>query len=90
MNELYLKTYLDYLHSADVNKDNLSPIIVANFQKAHQALDDLNENFIDQINDDKSKMLNTFDKLQALVVNMKTNMLSILSIQVDYIDADGD
>jgi hypothetical protein len=35
-------------------------------------------------------MLNTFDKLQALVVNMKTNMLSILSIQVDYIDADGD
>jgi hypothetical protein len=85
-----LKTYLDYLHSADVNKDNLSPIIVANFQKAHQALDDLNENFIDQINDDKSKMLNTFDKLQALVVNMKTNMLSILSIQVDYIDADGD
>ena len=85
-----LKTYLDYLHSADVNKDNLSPIIVANFQKAHQALDELNENFINQINDDKSKMLNTFDKLQALVVNMKTNMLSILSIQVDYIDADGD
>ena len=85
-----LKTYLDYLHSADVNKNNLSPIIVTNFQKAHQALDDLNENFIDQINSDKSKMLNTFDKLQALVVNMKTNMLSILSIQVDYIDADGD
>jgi predicted lipoprotein len=85
-----LKTYLDYLHSADVNKNNLSPIIVTNFQKAHQALDDLNENFIDQINSDKSKMLNTFDKLQALVVNMKTDMLSILSIQVDYIDADGD
>ena len=85
-----LKTYLDYLHSADVNKNNLSPIIVANFQKAHEALDDLNENFIDQINSDKSKMLNTFDKLQALVVNMKTDMLSILSIQVDYIDADGD
>ena len=85
-----LKTYLDYLHSADVNKDNLSPIIVTNFQKAHQALDELNENFIDQINSDKPKMLNTFDKLQALVVNMKTNMLSILSIQVDYIDADGD
>ena len=88
--EASLKTYLDYLHSADVNKNNLSPIIVTNFQKAHQALDDLNENFIDQINSDKYKMLNTFDKLQALVVNMKTDMLSILSIQVDYIDADGD
>ena len=35
-------------------------------------------------------MLNTFDKLQAIVVNLKTDMLSLLSIQVDYIDADGD
>ena len=48
------------------------------------------EPFIDQINTDKSKMLNTFDKLQAIVVNLKTDMLSLLSIQVDYIDADGD
>lgn len=85
-----LKTYLDYLHSNGTNKDNLSPIIITNFQKAHEALDDLNNNFIDQINNDKNKMLNAFDKLQALVINMKTNMLSILSIQVDYIDADGD
>jgi hypothetical protein len=85
-----LKTYLDYLHLNGVNKENLSPIIINNFQKANDALDQLNENFIDQINTDKSKMLNTFDKLQAIVVNMKTDMLSILSIQVDYIDADGD
>ena len=85
-----LKTYLDYLHSNGTNKDNLSPIIITNFQKAHEAIDYLNDNFINQINNDKTKMLNAFDKLQALVVNMKTNMLSILSIQVDYIDADGD
>ena len=85
-----LKTYLDYLHSNDVSKENLSPIIINNFQKANDALDQLNENFIDQINTDKSKMLNTFDKLQAIVVNLKTDMLSLLSIQVDYIDADGD
>ena len=50
----------------------------------------LENDFIDQINTDKSKMLNTFDKLQAIVVNLKTDMLSLLSIQVDYIDADGD
>ena len=85
-----LKTYLDYLHSNDVSKENLSPIIINNFQKANDELDQLNENFIDQINTDKSKMLNTFDKLQAIVVNLKTDMLSLLSIQVDYIDADGD
>ena len=85
-----LKTYLDYIYAADVNKENLSPIIISNFQKAKQAIDLLDSNFVDQINNDKLKMLNAFDKLQAIVVNMKTNMLSLLSIQVDYIDADGD
>tara|TARA_X000001036_G_scaffold426645_1_gene454296 strand:- start:7 stop:1134 length:1128 start_codon:yes stop_codon:yes gene_type:complete len=85
-----LKTYLDYVYSADVNKENLSPIISSNFQKAKEAIDLLDSNLVNQINNDKTKMLNAFDKLQAIVVNMKTNMLSLLSIQVDYIDADGD
>ena len=74
----------------NVNENNLSPIILNNFQKAKIAINELDENFIDQINNDKSKMLNAYDKLQSIVVNMKTDMLSILSIQVDYIDADGD
>jgi hypothetical protein len=73
-----------------VNKENLSPVILSNFQEAKQAVNQLDENFIDQINNNKIKMLNAFDKLQVIVVNMKTNMLSLLSIQVDYIDADGD
>ena len=85
-----LETYLDYIYSADVNKNNLSPIILSNFQSANDAINELDKSFVNQINSDKSKMLNAFDKLQALVVNMKTDMLSILSIQVDYIDADGD
>ena len=85
-----LKTYLDYIYNADVNKENLSPIISSNFQKAKEAIDLLDSNLVNQINNDKTKMLNAFDKLQAIVVNMKTNMLSLLSIQVDYIDADGD
>lgn len=85
-----LKTYLDYIYSADVNKNNLSPIILSNFQSANDAINELDKSFVNQINSNKSKMLNAFDKLQALVVNMKTDMLSILSIQVDYIDADGD
>ena len=85
-----LKTYLDYIYNADVNKENLSPVISSNFQKAKDAMESLDSNFIDQIDNDKVKMLNAFDKLQAIVVNMKTNMLSLLSIQVDYIDADGD
>ena len=85
-----LKTYLDYIYNSDVNKENLSPIISSNFQKAKEEIDLLDSNFINQTNNDKRKMLNAFDKLQVIVVNMKTDMLSLLSIQVDYIDADGD
>jgi predicted lipoprotein len=85
-----LKTYLDYLHSSKVSDNNLSPIIVANFKNAHDAIDQLNSNFIDQIDTGNEKMLNAFDNLQTLVRNFKTDMLSVLSIQVDYIDADGD
>ena len=80
----------DYIHASDVNKENLSPLIISNFQEAKQAVNQLDANFINQINNDQLKMMNAFNKLQAIVVNLKTNMLSLLSIQVDYTDADGD
>jgi hypothetical protein len=35
-------------------------------------------------------MINVFDKLQEGVILLKTDLLSVLSISVDYIDADGD
>jgi len=35
-------------------------------------------------------MIDDFNKLQEGVVLLKTDMLSVLSISVDYIDADGD
>jgi hypothetical protein len=35
-------------------------------------------------------MVDVFNKLQEGVVLLKTDMLSALSISVDYIDADGD
>lgn len=85
-----LKTYLDYIYASNVNKENLSPLIISNFQEAKQAVNMLDANFINQIDNDQLKMMNAFNKLQAIVVNLKTNMLSLLSIQVDYTDADGD
>ena len=36
------------------------------------------------------KMLEAFDALQSAVVLLKTDMLSNLNINVDYVDADGD
>ena len=46
--------------------------------------------FISQINSDNSKMLLTYDAIQAVVVLLKVDMLQAFSINVDYQDADGD
>jgi hypothetical protein len=50
----------------------------------------LNDNFVVQIQTDNMKMLEAYDAIQQGVVRLKTNMLSILGISVDYYDADGD
>ena len=50
----------------------------------------LNDNFALQIETDNMKMLEAYDAIQQGVVRLKTNMLSILGIAVDYYDADGD
>ena len=55
-----------------------------------EKLELLNDNFVIQINTDNLKMLEAFDAIQVGVVRLKTNMMSILGISVDYFDADGD
>ena len=42
------------------------------------------------IRDSNYDMLVTYDKIQAGVVLLKVDMLGFLSIDVDYLDADGD
>ena len=57
---------------------------------AKQKLSDLDENFVNQIGSDNLKFLITYDAIQEVVVLLKVDMLQLLSINVDYIDADGD
>ena len=57
---------------------------------AKQKLSDLDENFVNQIESDNLKFLRTYDAIQEVVVLLKVDMLQLLSINVDYIDADGD
>ena len=54
------------------------------------AILDLDENFSEQISTNNSKMLQAYDELQRNVVLMKVDMFQALSINVDYVDADGD
>lgn len=84
-----LKQYLE--HIANENQsENIAPLINAQFQSARLLASDLNPSLQQQVLDDNSKMLLTYDELQKAVVLMKVDMLQALNIQVDFVDADGD
>ena len=84
-----LKSYIDYLESIG-NSNDLSNRINLQFEKSIDKINELNLSFYDQIIEDNNKMLQTFDVIQEGVVMMKVEMLQKLSINVDYVDADGD
>ena len=52
--------------------------------------DSIRNDVLNQINTDNLKMLEAYDAIQQGVVYLKTDMLSLMSISVDYMDADGD
>ncbi len=84
-----LKTYLDFLNTIK-NGEDLSGLINTQFVTAKTEANLLNDNFVQQIDTDNAKMLNTYDELQRNVILMKVDMFQALSINVDYVDADGD
>ena len=83
-----LKSYLDFL---DPNKTQLlSDEINNQFNIAENSINELNNNFSEQTSTGLVKLLTTYDNIQKAVVLLKVDMLQILNINVDYVDADGD
>ncbi len=72
------------------NWNTLSDDIVSKFNNAEDKINDLNNNFVYQLNTNNNLMVEAYDALQEAVVLLKTDMLAHLSITVDYKDSDGD
>lgn len=89
-----LYDYLAYLDDTNYSDSSmfigLQDDILDSFDNSMIKLEQLNSNFALQIETDNIKMLEAYDSIQQGVVRLKTNMLSILGISVDYYDADGD
>ena len=89
-----LYDYLAYLDDTNYSDSSmfvgLQDDIVDSFDNSMIKLNQLNNSFTLQIEIDNIKMLEAYDAIQQGVVRLKTNMLSILGISVDYYDADGD
>lgn len=82
----------EYLDALNVVRDGelLSTKINDQFVAIGVAAQSVGPDFEEQVETDNSKMLGLYDEMQRLVVLLKVDMLQALSINVDYVDADGD
>lgn len=81
-----------YLDALNVRRDGalLSTTIKNQFAAVGVAAVNVGDDFAAQITNDNTKMLTLYDEMQRIVVLLKVDMLQALSINVDYVDADGD
>jgi len=82
-----LETYLIHLNAQN---GTLANKILDRFTNARNQINNLDDNFVYQIENNNLAMLQAYDAIQENTRNLKTDMLSALNIAVDYIDADGD
>ena len=86
-----LAEYLNFFDAVKKNGDEkLSEAINLQFDASRTAAAKLKDDLQAQVFEDHSLMNAVYDELQKNVVNMKVDMLSVLSIRVNYVDADGD
>lgn len=80
-----LQQYLEFL-----KKKELADAINAKFDNLTTLSKELNNSFIVQIETDKTKMLDTFDAIQAVLKSFKPDMMSAMSVMNSSTDTDND
>ncbi len=85
-----LATYLDILNTVK-NGEDLNTIINNQFNKAREAVTGLAP-FRSEIENNMppTNMLLAYDEVQRIVPLLKVDMVSAMSISIDFVDADGD
>jgi predicted lipoprotein len=86
---LCLKAYLD-AYNAKRGSELLSDAILAQFAKAQAAAENITLPFEKAATEKNEDMVKAYDELQKGVILTKTDMPSILGVQITYQDADGD
>lgn len=84
-----LKEFLDAV-GANSSGQSLSSIINNQYETIFSEIAKLEASFSSQITTNNSLMLNAYDALQQNVVYLKVDMISALSLTIDYVDGDGD
>lgn len=88
-----LGTYLEFLNATGNGTNGSAPLknlIDNQFATAQATINVMNADLYQQVVTDNNKMLESFDAMQRNVAYMKTDMVSAMSISIDYADTDGD
>lgn len=85
-----LADYLDAIYQAGNIQDDLSSDILAQLNKAQQAVGSINNPLSEAVVNDAQTARQAYEELQDLVVLIKTDMPSALGVLISYIDNDGD
>ena len=79
------KSYLLYLDREDIYESTIEQFNIARLE-----ISNLTNNLSDQVITDNSKMTRAYDELQKAVRLIKVDMIQAFSINIDYVNADGD
>jgi hypothetical protein len=83
-----LRQYISEVATEEYSE--LSTDILDQFNISESLINGLDNNFYNQILTNNIQVLETYDAIQQGTILLKTDMLSVLQIPTDYVDADGD
>ena len=83
-----LRQYISEVSTAEYSE--VSTDILDLFNIAENLINGLDDNFYNQILTNNVQVLEAYDAIQQGTILLKTDMLSVLQIPTDYVDADGD
>ena len=81
--------YLDHLAAIE-DTIPLSDAVNQQFDETQSALNTISESFKATVENDVFAMLALYDELQRNTIRIKTEVMQVLNVKIDYVDADGD
>ena len=81
--------YLDHLAAIE-DTIPLSDAVNQQFDETQSALNTISESFKATVENDVFAMLALYDELQRNTIRVKTEVMQVLNVKIDYVDADGD
>lgn len=85
-----MKSYLAALGTKDDNGTLMADLITQELSEASNSLQSLNGTLHDNIQNNRTSALATYEQLQDVVPLLKVDMVSAFSISITYTDNDGD